>query len=282
MNLKNHLNIWKLLLNFNKIKSQHNYKKILEEIKNNPDIVPARDVIKLDVARTSFIKDKDTNREKILNILNAVSKESPSITYCQGMNYIASFLLTITQSEEESFYIFLSLLFYTEYGDLFKNDLENLKKYFYVFERLINIFLPELYFYFIQNNINVSFFVSSWFITLFTTAFQYNTNLSNPKIFLRILDLFIFSGWKSIIKIGLAVIKHFEPKLLFLTDENLLHFLLNDIIKSGFFENENFDTLMFITIYFKIESGLISNIENEYEIKSKIPSFGSKNIIDLN
>ena len=282
MNIKNHLNIWKILLNYNKIKNQYNYKKILEEIKNNPEIVPTRDVIKLDVARTSFIKDKDTNREKILNILNAVSKESPSITYCQGMNYIASFLLTITQSEEESFYIFLSLLFYTEYGDLFKNDLENLKKYFYVFERLINIFLPELYFYFIQNNINVSFFVSSWFITLFTTAFQYNTNLSNPKIFLRILDLFIFSGWKSIIKIGLAVIKHFEPKLLFLTDENLLHFLLNDIIKSGFFENENFDTLMFITINFKIESGLISNIENEYEIKSKIPSFGTKNIIDLN
>ena len=282
MNIKNHLNIWKILLNYNKIKNQYNYKKILEEIKNNPEIVPTRDVIKLDVARTSFIKDKDTNREKILNILNAVSKESPSITYCQGMNYIASFLLTITQSEEESFYIFLSLLFYTEYGDLFINDLENLKKYFYVFERLINIFLPELYFYFIQNNINVSFFVSSWFITLFTTAFQYNTNLSNPKIFLRILDLFIFSGWKSIIKIGLAVIKHFEPKLLFLTDENLLHFLLNDIIKSGFFENENFDTLMFITINFKIESGLISNIENEYEIKSKIPSFGTKNIIDLN
>ena len=196
------------------------------------------------------------------------------------MNYIAAFLLTITENEEESFYIFLSLLFYTEYGDLFINDLENLKKYFYVFERLINIFLPELYFYFIQNNINVSFFVSSWFITLFTTAFQYNTNISNPKIFLRILDLFIFSGWKSIIKIGLAVIKHFEPKLLFLTDENLLHFLLNDIIKSGFFENENFDTLMFITINFKIEGGLISNIENEYDIKNKIPSFGNKKFID--
>ena len=282
MNIKNHLNIWKILLNYNKIKNQYNYKKILEEIKNNPEIVPTRDVIKLDVARTSFIKDKDTNREKILNILNAVSKESPSITYCQGMNYIASFLLTITQSEEESFYIFLSLLFYTEYGQLFINDLERLKKYFYVFERLINIFLPELYFYFIQNNINVSFFCSSWFITLFTNAFQYNTNMENPKIFLRIWDLFIFSGWKSIIKIGIAIIKHFEPKLLFLTDENLLHFLLNDIIKSGFFENENFDTLMFITINFKIESGLISNIENEYEIKSKIPSFGTKNIIDLN
>ena len=39
---------------------------------------------------------------------------------------------------------------------------------------------------------------------------------------------------------------------------------------------------MFITINFKIESGLISNIENEYEIKSKIPSFGKKKLIELN
>jgi hypothetical protein len=37
---------------------------------------------------------------------------------------------------------------------------------------------------------------------------------------------------------------------------------------------------MFITINFKIEGGLISNIENEYDIKNKIPSFGNKKFID--
>ena len=280
MDIKTHINIWKILLKYNKIKGKYNYKKIIEEIKKNPDSIETKDVIKLDVMRTLFLKDVELNREKIENILKAVAKESPNITYCQGMNYIAAFLLNITNDEEDSFYIFLSLLFSTEYGQLFINDLERLKKYFYVFERLINIFLPELYFYFIHNNINVSFFCSSWFITLFTNAFQYNTNMENPKIFLRIWDLFIFSGWKSIIKIGIAIIKHFEPKLLSLTDEGLLHFLLNDIIKSGFFENENFDTLMFITINFKIEGGLISNIENEYDIKNKIPSFGNKKFID--
>ena len=95
--------------------------------------------------------------------------------------------------------------------------------------------------------------------------------MKNPKILLRIWDLFIFNGWKSIIKIGLSLIKHFEPKLLSLTFENLLHFLITDIIKSNFFSNENFDKLMFITINFKIKGELISNIENEYEMKRKIP-----------
>ena len=276
MEVKTHVNIWKILLNFNKIKKKFNYQKIKEEMENKPNDIPAKEIILLDVARTSFTENKEENREKIANILKAISKESPNITYCQGMNYIASFLLMITNDEEETFYIFLALLFYTEYGNLFKDDLEKLKKYFYVFERLINILLPELYFYFKNNNINVNFFVSPWFITLFTCAYPYVQDMKNPKILLRIWDLFLFNGWKNIIKIGLSLIKHFESKLLNLTFENLLHFLITEIIKSDFFYNENFDKLMFITINFKIKGELISNIENEYEMKRKIPQIGTK------
>ena len=271
MDIKTHISIWKILLNLQKIKKKFNYKKIKEEMEKNPNCIPAKEIIILDVTRTSFLEDKDQNREKIANILKAISKESPNITYCQGMNYIAAFLLMITDDEEESFYIFLALLFYTDYGTLFKDELEKLKKYFYVFERLINILLPELYFYFKNNNINVNFFISPWFITLFTCAYPYVQDMKNPKILLRIWDLFIFSGWKSIIKIGLSLIKHFESKLLNLTFENLLHFLITDLVKSEFFSNQNFDKLMFISINFKIQGKLISNIENEYEMKRKIP-----------
>ena len=271
MDIKTHINIWKILLNLSKIKKKFNYKKIKEEMEKNSNDIPAKDIILLDVQRTSFLEDINQNREKIANILKAISKESPNITYCQGMNYIAAFLLMITDDEEESFYIFLALLFYTDYGTLFKDELEKLKKYFYVFERLINILLPELYFYFKNNNINVNFFISPWFITLFTCAYPYVQDMKNPKILLRIWDLFIFSGWKSIIKIGLSLIKHFESKLLNLTFENLLHFLITDLVKSEFFSNQNFDKLMFISINFKIQGKLISNIENEYEMKRKIP-----------
>ena len=103
MEVKTHVNIWKILLNFNKIKKKFNYQKIKEEMKNNPNDIPAKEIILLDVARTSFTENKEENREKIANILKAISKESPNITYCQGMNYIASFLLMITNDEEETF-----------------------------------------------------------------------------------------------------------------------------------------------------------------------------------
>ena len=274
MSVENHIKIWKILLNFNQIKKKYDYNKIKKEIDQFPNLVISKEIIQLDVLRTYFKKDRQLNREKTSYILRATCKETPSINYCQGMNYIVAFLLSITENEEDTFYLFLSLLINTDYGSLFSDDLEKLKKFFYVFERLINIFLPELYSYFLDNNINVSYFISPWFITLFTDVYPHVSNLTEPKIILRIWDLFLFNGWNSIIKIGISIIKHFEDKLLTLTFETLLRFLINDIIKSDFFENENFDTLTYITLNFKIGAGLITNLENEYNIKKKIPSIG--------
>jgi hypothetical protein len=101
-------------------------------------------------------------------------------------------------------------------------------------------------------------------------------NKENPKIVFRIWDLFIFSGWKNVIKIGISLLKHFEKKLLTLSYEDLLHFLITDIIKSEFFDNEKLNSLLNITINFKIEGELIKSIENEYELKKKAQN-GNKN-----
>ena len=65
------------------------------------------------------------------------------MNYSQGMNFIEAFLLNICGDEEEAFYIFLCLLLTSGYGSLFTKDLENLKKFFYVFERILDILLPE-------------------------------------------------------------------------------------------------------------------------------------------
>ena len=276
LSIKTHIEIWKILLNYTTIKRKFNYTEIK---KKNEDIqrkIPSRDIIDLDVARTSFDSNREEKRKKIANILKAISSESPNVSYCQGMNYIAAFLLNIIENEEEVFYFFYSLLESTEYGSLFYNDLEKLKKYFYVFERILNVLVPELYEYLKNNNISTSFYVAPWFITLFTDSYPYVKNKENPKIVFRIWDLFIFSGWKNVIKIGISLLKHFEKKLLTLSYEDLLHFLITDIIKSEFFDNEKLNSLLNITINFKIEGELIKSIENEYELKKKAQN-GNKN-----
>ena len=295
MDIKTHLSIWKILLDYYEIKKLYNYSEIKKELgigssieemmksSNIEDLQNSKDIIDLDIIRTNFDTDKTKNQLKIRNILKSIRKAKNNLKYCQGMNYVAAFLLNIT-NEEEAFYLFLSIFDCTDYGKLFVDDLEKLKKYFYVFGRLLNVLLPELDYYFKDNRIDVSYFVSPWFITLFTNTFQNIKDKNNPKILLRILDLFFFSGWKSIIKIGISLLKNYENEIMALTFEELLQFLIGNILKSDFFQKENFDQLMRIKINFKIKSSLIADIENEYEMKKKLDKFGinlsTNNIVD--
>lgn len=284
MDIKKHINIWKILLNYSDIKKLYDYKKIKKELKIEEynakttieQLKNSKDIIDLDIIRTNFDSNKEENQQKISSILKCIRYVKNNLKYCQGMNFIAAFLLNITNDEEEAFYLFLSIFDRTDYGKLFINDLEKLKKFFYVFSRLLNVLLPELDFYFKENKIDVSYFVSPWFITLFTNTFQNLKDKKNPKILLRIFDLFFFSGWKSIIKIGISLLKNYENIIMNLTFENLLHFLISKILKSDFFQKENYDQLIQININFKIKNSLISDIENEYEMKKKLAIFGSK------
>ena len=270
MDIKTHIAIWKIILGYSKIQKDYNYKKVLEQIKKNQPNTNSKDIISLDVKRTNFEKDKEENREKIANILKCLSKCCPDVNYSQGMNFIAAFLLMITGDEEEAFYLFLSLLLTSDYGNLFSKDLENLKSYFYVFERILDILLPELYNHLKMNNIKVAFFISPWFITLFTDTYLNIKSRENPKVLMRIWDLFLFSGCKSILKVGISLLKNFENKIMTLTFEELLKFLIGDLPTSEFFQNEYYDILMKTYYNFKIESELISNIENEYQIKKEL------------
>ena len=215
-------------------------------------------------------EDPNIIQNSLINILSCLSIAHPKINYSQGMNYIAYFLYSICRDEEEAFQIFNCLLTSTAYGDLFFDDLSRLNKYFYVFERLIFIYLPEISLHLKNKDLSVKYFISPWFITLFTNALKNIKDQNNPKILKWIFDLFIINGWKSILKIGLCLIKHFEIKILSSDLDDLLHFLINDILKFDFFQNENYDNLRNIYENLKIENALIENIENEYNLKNCI------------
>ena len=275
--LEKKLIIWKKILNYSENKEKYNYEEIKNKAIAQSEIKKGRDVIDLDVVRTSFESDKELNQKKLSNLLKSVVKATPELIYNQGMNYVGAFLLNITKDEEESFYLFLGLLTSTKYGDLFKNDLAKLKRFFYVFERMISIFIPELYNFLISNNIKVNYFISSWFITLFTNAYQYIKVKDNPKIILKIFDFFFLNNWNSIIVTSISLLKVYEPKIMLFSSEEILRFLINDIIKENYFENNNYDRFMYIAYNFKIDDKLIENIEMELDIKTKLPNL-EKNI----
>ena len=259
--------IWENKLKVKELKKKYNYRDILNKGNNEK----VKRLIKLDVSRTS-VKDKENENEiknKLIDVLLAISQFSEDINYFQGMQYIVLFLMEL-YGEEESFYLFLSLLLNTEYSLLFAKDLQKLKIFFYVFKRILSLFEPELSSFLNINNLQVDLFLAPWFITLFSGTHHFlRKKEDNTPIVIRIIDFFILYGWKSSMSIGCALLHTYEKDIMKLDFEGLNRFLLNDILKQNFFLNENLYLLEKCMDEFKISKKLISNIEAEYNIEKK-------------
>ena len=219
--------------------------------------------------------------EKIRNILRALASELPELNYYQGMNQISAFLLNICDDkEEDAFYLYMAFLKSTPYITLYKNDLEKINVLFYLFDRLLNLYLPEIYTYFKASSINSGYFVSPWLITLFTNAFNDTENSSNVKSIMIIWDLFIFTGWKSIVKIGIILLKKKERYIMKNFPESLLPLLTGDILKSEILDKQHFEELVDLckNEEFRIPTELFERIMEEYEIKKTVPYFAQQSI----
>ena len=289
IDIKKHISIWKILLGYNDFKSKYNYQKLKEitinnkdinsnnndnkkEIDNNDNIEVEIDTIELDCLRTSFEFNQEANQTKVSNLLKVASKQIPSINYCQGMNHIAAFLLILCdEDEEEAFYLYISLLLGCNYCNLIENDLVKLNSFFYSFERCLHLMFPEMYNFFMNNKIKAGYYLSSWFITLFTLASDYGKKEEkNIETIMKIFDLFIFNSWKALFKIGISLIKFNSEKIFSFQYEILVHYLNNDIIHSDFFKQENLEELYNVFANFKISNNLLNNLNEEYEMKKNL------------
>ncbi len=78
---------------------------------------------------------------------------------------------------------------------------------------------------------------------------------------------------------SLYLLKTYESFLVTLKYEDLLHFLINDMTKTAFFQNSNVTLYNNLLKTTKIKSELISNLENEYiqSVKIKDAEERSKN-----
>jgi len=262
--INKHIGMWNYFLRYDK--NKYKYKEILSQIKRNPDkTYEFEETINMDVARTFCETDQDKKREMIKNILLCLSEIYPKVGYCQGMNHICHFLLIITENnEEEAFNIFSAIISKTTYNKIVLNDFKLMKKFFYVFDRLVNIYLPDLYITINKiNRVGACFYISPWFITLFTHSFQKN----QTKLLLRIFDMFILDGWICIVRIGLMLLKHYQSDLVKMKYEELLQFLISELKeKYDFFGNYNYDKFIEMYQEMKIPKGLLNNIENEYKM----------------
>ena len=275
--INKHINLWLCYLKYKKNTLVYEeQKKIISEKNLVSSFI---DIINLDVDRTFFDTNQIENRAKLKNILVTLSICYPNIGYCQGMSYIGQFFLQLTKYDEErTFDVFSALLTKGNYSNLMVDNFEKMKKYFYVFERLINIYLPDLDIVLKKNNVTPSYYVTPWFITLFTHSFSVN----HTKLLLRIFDTFFLDGWICIIRIGLLLLKYYQNYLIEMKFEEILQFLINELKeKYDFFNNSNYDKFIELYHEMKIPKGLVINIENEFELNKKVEKI-KQNYLEAN
>ena len=283
ISLKRRLHLWKSYLKFNSTVSLYDYKEILKETQtdffkktNEKSIIQ----IEKDMNRTYLRKRNENSGKQLFNILISFVNSEQKINYVQGINGIAGFIFDLTENEEDTFHFLISIFIMTQLRDIYEdNEFKTLKTLFYSIERLVYLFLPKIYSKLKDNNIELSFFMSAQFITLYTTLYS-----SLPKddfsFLLHLWDDFFLEGWCSFFSVWLAILKYHENDILSMKSEKLIDFLNNKIKNSELFKKENYNKFRELKKKFKISEELIKNLQDEIAVEAGIRKVGASTIIE--
>lgn len=138
---------------------------------------PLEDIIELDVLRSMHLHRDTFSHDSLRLLLRAYAISNQEVGYCQGMNYVMGFLLIILRDEKKTFKFF-TIIMDQLLAKIILNDFSKLKMFFCILDRLIYVFTPSIAEHFKREKLEVSYFATSWFITLFSSAYQHTLTSS--------------------------------------------------------------------------------------------------------
>lgn len=180
----------------------------------------------------------ESRRSALANVLRSFSSVNTEIGYCQGMDHVAAMLLSVVNwNEPRAFWLLTSLVASPKYelDALYSPGIPHLVLRNFQLERLMAMYLPELYEYLSSMDFPISMFATrcvaclwleeiwyiilillvdcycycSWLMTLFTNMETLSYDMS-----LRVFDGFIAAGWKQVFRIALVVLDLLQVRML--------------------------------------------------------------------
>ncbi|KRX00228.1 Rab-GTPase-TBC domain [Pseudocohnilembus persalinus] len=183
------------------------YKGYYDKLKfsNFPDFY--RFTILKDVDRTFFSHDSSQQMfQQLYNLLMVYSRRNAKIGYCQGMNFIASFLLQQNFNEEQCFWILANVLEEILPLDYYTNMTGAVidKK---AFQDILDAYNPQVSDKLSELELDLTIFCTNWFVCLFTNTLSY-------PIVQVVWDNLLLEGTIILIKVGLVILDICEQEIL--------------------------------------------------------------------
>jgi len=253
--------VWQLFAGKDKLVKKGLFEKLDKEpIDENSELSIIKDLDRTYPLCQLFKEKYGKGQRNLFRVLSNYSKYNKNIGYVQGLGYLAALFL-IYMDEESAFYMLHAVIKNYEMEGLYLPGFPDLKKKYYVLLNLEKQLIPTIYNIFKRDEVPCSLYASEMFMCLFCKNLK-------PNILVRIIDVFLYEGYKVIYRFAIAFLKMKENDFI----KNPSGIFYSSVTLKKLFENIEVEELFKEAFDLNLSKKHIAKFEEEYEENKDNPN----------